>query len=64
MWFSNIGRSLNWSLPCQISVVALKTFFACFLPFQFLTQIDDFAKAIGPALSQFFPILKQLLFFE
>ena len=46
------------------SNVLLELFFVCFRPFLFLTQNDDFAKAIAFAWWPILAILEMLSFFE
>ena len=42
----------------------IESFFMCFVQFYFLTQTDDFAKAIAHGWRPFLPIFKMISFFE
>ena len=42
----------------------IESFFVCFVQFYFLTQTDDFAKAITHGWMPFLPIFKMVSFFE
>ena len=42
----------------------IESFLVCFVQFYFLTQTDDFAKAIAHGWMSFLPIFKMVSFFE
>ena len=42
----------------------IESFLMCFVQFYFLTQTDDFAKAIAHGWMPFLPIFKMVSFFE
>ena len=52
--FADFGKLVSRCFWCRFFAwnnlnVVLETFFTCFQQFQYLTQIDDFAKAIALA---------------
>ena len=55
---SNITNFLKRFFAYNNNIVTVDLFFICLTEFYFLTQSDDFAKAIAFAWRPFLPILK------